>query len=537
MKDFFELFKELDSTNKKLRHKKSLTSYFSDHLGDESKEKDAAWALFFLLGEKLRRIFKSSELREVASGYSKLPLWLVEECYDTVGDLADTISLLSSQVKPSPAPSFKNYQLSELIEDKVIPISKLPSVEKKKVALVALLKALPGQYHFLLLKFFTGGLRVGVSKQTIVSVIADITEISESTISRRLLGEFKPSATSLRSLFAEEGELESTLQPYPFFLAHPLEAELPGEPSDWFAEWKWDGIRAQALKQGEEILLWSRGDEVINQQFPEVCDALMRLDCNVTLDAELLAWENGKALPFQALQKRLGRKNVSSSIIKKYPCALKVYDILEIEGEELREYPLSRRKELLSALRLESFSGKLLTSEVLEFKSKIELRTLREGARENGTEGLMLKRKDSPYLVGRKRGYWWKWKVEPLTVDAVLIYAQKGHGRRSGLFTDYTFALWNKEKKLLPVGKAYSGLTDAEFLELDKFIKKNTIERFGPVRSVNPEVVIELAFDSVSRSTRHKSGYSLRFPRMKRIRYDKKVSEADTLEILAGMTD
>ncbi|MCI5064100.1 ATP-dependent DNA ligase [bacterium] len=530
MKAFAELFRALDETTRTKEKVAALTRYFRT-----AQPRDASWALFFLTGEKLSRAVSSSLLKEWVSERTTLPLWMVEECYDSVGDLAETLALLLPEESAG-----REESLAELVEGTLLPLQKASEVQKKET-LYEIWDTAPLSERFLIHKLLTGGLRVGVSKALVTRALAQLAGVEEAEMAHRLTGTWEPSEEGYRSLLQKEYHSTGPGNPYPFFLASPLdesEASTLFSPLDeWCFEWKWDGIRAQLLHRNKECLVWSRGEEAVTESFPEVQEALSALPNGTVLDGELVAWKGDAPLPFGELQRRLNRKKVGKKLLTEVPVRFIAYDLLQVEGNDIREDPLaSRRKRLTELLGENSGSSTVLTlSMPLAATSFEELRQQRASAREQGTEGLMVKRWSSPYRVGRKRGDWWKWKVDPLTLDAVLTYAQKGHGRRADLFSDYTFALWSTpsehddKRELVTIAKAYSGLTDNEMREVDHFVRKHTVERFGPVRRVEPHLVFELGFDDIRRSRRHKAGLALRFPRMLRWRRDKKTEEADSL--------
>jgi DNA ligase-1 len=357
------------------------------------------------------------------------------------------------------------------------------------------------------------------------------------------MGEWTPSAEFFKKLTSHELEPDETeiARPYPFHLAHQIDLtpEELGEISDWQAEWKWDGIRAQVIKRADEIFIWSRGEDLMTERFPEVAEAADELPNGTVIDGELLPWRDGRVLPFLEMQRRIGRKNLSAKILEEVPVILQAYDLLEYEGRDIRTFDFKTRREFLEKVLAglsENAKQVIRPTETVEAASWNDLASRREESRSLGVEGFMLKHRGSPYRVGRHRGDWWKWKIDPLTVDAVLIYAQKGSGKRSNLFTDYTFGVWNTDQ-LVPFAKAYSGLTDAEIRKVDRFVRDNTTEKFGPVRAVKPELVFELAFEAIQRSTRHRSGVAVRFPRIARWREDKRPEEADSLETIKEMLD
>jgi len=520
VKRFAELYAAIDSTTATSAKTAALVKYFA-----EVPARDAAWAAWFLTGHRPRQAVKTRNLHTWAAETAGLPLWLFEESYDAVADLAETIAL----VLPEPEGQ-DDTPLHAWIEERILPLRELGEVEQR-ARLTGYWATLRGTERFVFNKLITGAFRVGVSQLLVVRAIAQNFGLDPKIVSHRLAGEWWPTEeTWARIVSAEEVETHAA-HPYPFFLAHPLEGDPSslGPRDEWLAEWKWDGIRAQLLKRGDTLALWSRGDEPIAEQFPEIMEDVRKLPPCV-LDGEVLAWKHGRVMPFAALQKRLGRKNPGKKVLEESPVIFMTFDLLEIDGEDWRGRPLMERRARMADLLLAIPGGSRF--EVASQVRAPDWETLaiaRSQSRAMGTEGLMLKRRDSPYGVGRTRGDWWKWKVEPYTLDAVLVYAQKGSGKRASLFTDYTFAIW-KSGELVPFAKAYSGLTDEEIREVDAFIRANTIERFGPVRTVKPELVFELGFEGLQRSNRHKSGIAVRFPRMLRMRKDKAASEANTVE-------
>jgi DNA ligase-1 len=391
--------------------------------------------------------------------------------------------------------------------------------------------------RFVFNKLITGGFRVGVSEKLIVKALALWLNKEENQIAHRLMGNWSPFETTLQALLLQENFADNLSKPYPFFLAYALEQapEELGNENDWLAEYKWDGIRGQIIVRNNEIFIWTRGEELVTEKYPELHALKSFLPNGTVLDGELMAYKNNTILSFQHLQKRIGRKTVSKKLLAEIPVAFFAYDILEHNGQDIRELPLTHRRELLEKLLVNiNHAGVVLLSEKVTFSSWSELINIQANARNINAEGLMLKNLNAPYEVGRKKGNWWKWKVSPYTIDAVMIYAMQGHGRRANLFTDYTFAVWDNGA-LVPFAKAYSGLTDKEILAVDKFVKQNTIEKFGPVRSVKAELVFEIAFEGIALSTRHKSGIALRFPRIARWRKDKPAAEANTLDDLKSL--
>ena len=520
MKKFAELFEAIDSSTSTKAKTAAMAEYFAT-----AEAKDAAWAAYFLTGHRPRQAVPSRRLHAWAAECAGLPLWLFEESYDAVGDLAETIAL----VLPPPKTSTDD-PLHVWIEDRLLPLRELGEVEQR-ARLEDYWNALEGTQRFVFNKLITGNFRVGVSALLVVRAIAQAFAIDPKAIAHQLTGEWSPNEETWRAIVSGQGAGLERANPYPFFLAHPLEAapETLGERGEWLAEWKWDGIRAQLIKRGGVTALWSRGDEPIGGQFPEIMADATKLPACV-LDGEILAWKDGRVMPFAALQKRLGRKNPGKKVMEDSPVIFLAFDLLEVDGEDWRNRPLhQRRSKLADIVHAIPGGSRFDTSSQVRAPSWETLALARAQSRELGTEGLMLKRLDSEYGVGRPRGVWWKWKIEPYTLDAVLIYAQKGHGKRASLYTDYTFGLW-KGEELVPFAKAYSGLTDEEIKEVDGFIRRNTLERFGPVRTVKPELVFELGFEGIQRSARHKSGIAVRFPRMLRMRKDKPIREANTVD-------
>ncbi len=529
MKDFAKLFEAIDSSTSTKAKIAAMAEYFS-----AAEPRDAAWAAWFLTGQKPKQAVPTKRLHLWAAEAAGLPLWLFEESYDAVGDLAETIAL----VLPPPV-NASDVPLHVWIEDRVIALRELPEAEQR-ARLESYWAGLEGTQRFVFNKLITGNFRVGVSALLVVRAIAQATGIDAKLIAHRLTGEWSPSEAMWTRLVDRDAGDTDRANPYPFFLAHPLDGapQALGDRDDWLAEWKWDGIRAQLIRRGDVTSLWSRGDEPIAGQFPEVMADAHKLP-RCVLDGEILAWKDGRVMPFAALQKRLGRKNPGKKVLTESPVIFLAFDLLEFEGEDWRGRTLDeRRAKLGDVVHAVPGGSRFETSAQVRAPSWETLAIARAGSRAMGTEGLMLKRRDSAYGVGRTRGAWWKWKIEPYTLDAVLIYAQKGHGKRASLYTDYTFGIWS-EGELVPFAKAYSGLTDAEIREVDDFIRKNTLERFGPVRTVRPQLVFELGFEAIQRSKRHKSGIAVRFPRMLRIRHDKAIREANTVQdaqALAGWT-
>lgn len=529
MKRFSALYEALDSTTSTNAKVEAMARYFTG-----APPADAAWAAWFLSGRRLKRLVGPAELRRWLAAAAGLPGWLVEESYAAVGDLAETVSLL---VAGRGAARGADPGLAGWVEGRLLPLAGLDEPQRQ-ARVTGWWRELPPESAFLVTKLLTGALRVGVSQGLVARAVSEATGVPRPVVLHRMMGDWTPSAASWAALADADTHREDDSRPYPFFLASPLdvpEGELPdgalGEPGAWQAEWKWDGIRAQIVRRGD-VYLWSRGEELVTARFPEVAAAARDLPEGTALDGELLAWREG-VLPFAALQRRLGRKRVPARLLAEVPVVFVAYDLLEEAGDDLRGRPLDERRRRLEALAARH-PGAMRISPLVEGDDWRDLAAARDQSRRRRVEGLMLKRRDSAYGVGRKRGAWWKWKVAPWTVDAVMLYAQAGHGRRATLYTDYTFAVKNGEA-LVPVAKAYSGLDDAEIAELDRWIRRNTLERFGPVRAVRPEQVFELAFEGIAPSSRHKSGIALRFPRILRWRRDLGAADADTLDDLRSL--
>jgi DNA ligase-1 len=530
VKRFAALYRTLDASTGTSDKRAAMADYFRD-----APAEDAAWALWFLSGNKLARIANGAELRDWVAERARLPAWLVEASYDHVGDLAETATLLLDE--PPPALSVER-SLSSWVEDVLWPVAgAAPAL--RRAAVTGAWGELAQDERLVFNKLITGALRVGVSKRLVQQALADISGLDIALIAQRMLGSWRPTALTLPYLLAEPGHADDRGQPYPFYLASPLEAppDTLGPVDDWLLEWKWDGIRLQLLKRNQAVALWSRGEERLDGRYPEIDAAGMALPEGTVLDGELLAWGAGPEsalLPFTALQRRINRLRPGPKLLAEVPLRVQAYDLLELDGEDLRARPLAERRALLLQLLAQVDDPRLMPSPQVYAADWEEADSLRRSARDRGVEGLMLKRLSSPYQAGRRRGDWWKWKIDPLTIDAVLVYAQSGSGRRSTLYTDYTFALWDGDK-LVPVAKAYSGLDDREIARLDRWIRANTLERFGPVRVVKPEHVFELGFEAVNLSNRHKSGVAVRFPRILRWRTDKPAPEADHVSALKSL--
>ncbi len=512
----------LTGTNDKL---KLLSDYFQF-----AEQKDRVWLIALFSGRRPKRPVNSTLLSVWAAEAAKLPPWLYDECYHVVGDLAETIALLVPPGNESgDLPGLHQYmeQLRELDSR---------TENEKKQFIVDSWMQMDTTERFVFNKLITGGFRIGVSKQLMINALAKATGEDASLLAHRLSGHWDPYLISYDELVLGKGDADAYSRPYPFCLAYALETtpEEHGNPEEWMAEWKWDGIRGQLIKRNGEWFVWSRGEELMTDKFPELFPLAGMIPDGTVLDGEVLIARDGIPLPFSLLQTRIGRKTISKKQLQEAPVCFFAFDLLEWKGEDQRSEPFSQRRKLLENLHANLNHPALLISPEIKYRDWTELALIRESSRENGSEGLMLKRKDSVYQTGRKRGDWWKWKIDPMTIDAVMIYAQKGHGRRSNLYSDYTFAVRDGDK-LVSFTKAYSGLTDKEIGEVDYFVKRNSIEKFGPVRTVKPELVFEIAFEGIAASNRHKSGVALRFPRMSRWRKDKKVEDINTLEDLKDM--
>ncbi|BEP59789.1 ATP-dependent DNA ligase [Variovorax sp. V213] len=548
MKDFAALYRELDASTSSLAKQAALQRYLR-----EAEPADAAWAVYFLAGGKPRQLVPTKLLRLLAQEAAGLPEWLFDESYEAVGDLAETIALLL----PPPTEAH-DLGLARWVEEHLLPLREAGKAapDELPARLRAQWRQLAAEERLVYFKLITGAFRVGVSKLQVTQALAAVGGIDPKRVAQRLMGYThiggRPRAEDYRVLIAPESGAEQVQktsgQPYPFFLAHAFNLPLEqfdaalGPPADWIVEWKWDGIRAQLVKRAGAVWLWSRGEELVTERFPELAVLGEALPDGTVLDGEIAVWREDRVQPFAELQKRIGRKTLGAKLLREIPVALLAYDILEWEGRDLRALPQSQRRLLLDELVTRVQHPSLLPSPILAGIAWSDLARQREAARSMGVEGMMLKRRDAQYGVGRTKdvGVWWKWKIDPLSIDAVLIYAQRGHGRRASLYSDYTFAVWDgppeqDDRKLVPFAKAYSGLTDAEMARVDAIIRKTTVESFGPVRSVEPTLVFELGFEGIARSARHKSGIAVRFPRMLRWREDKPVEEADTLQTLASL--
>jgi len=543
MRDFAALYAELDETTATNRKLEALQRYF-EHAAPE----DAAWAVYFLAGGKPRQAVPTKVLRESAIAYAGLDEWLFDECHAAVGDMAETIA----HILPPPTRD-STLGLAAWMEERIGPL-RGADPETIRAALFDYWDQLTWRERFLFVKLIGGAFRVGVSRLLVTRALAAIAAVDAKLIAQRLMGwtdgRVKPTAAGFLQLIAAQSDEEHKLrggQPYPFFLAHQLQGEPAslGPLSDWQVEWKYDGIRAQLVRRGGQNYLWSRGEDLITERFPEL--AALTLPEGTVVDGEVLIWTgapgaNPAPSPFADLQKRIGRKTLSAKLLAELPAVLLAYDLLELDGVDLRALPQHERRALLETLVTGVAKPQLRISPLVVADNWDDLAGLRAESRARGVEGMMVKARDAQYGVGRTKdvGTWWKWKIDPYAVDAVLIYAQPGSGRRASLYTDYTFAVWDGEgeaRKLVPFAKAYSGLTDAEIAKVDNAIRRTTIEKFGPVRHVQPTMVFEIGFEGIALSSRHKAGIAVRFPRILRRRDDKTVDQADTLDTLKGLLE
>ncbi|NSX02956.1 ATP-dependent DNA ligase [Cupriavidus gilardii] len=555
MKAFAELYAALDATTSNNAKLAALRTYLQ-----AAPPADAAWAVYFLAGGKPRQMVPVAMLRTLAEQAARLPTWLFEESYQAVGDLAETIALLLPESEHT-----DDAGLAEWVEQRLLPLRGLPP-DVLLPKLDALWRPLDAQARLVLFKLITGAFRVGVSRLLVTRALGDVAGIDPKRVAERMVGytdiSARPDAEHYLALIAPDGGGEHGDdvadgasvprsrggQPYPFFLAHPLQAPLEqfdavlGPVSQWQVEWKWDGIRAQIVRRDGQTWIWSRGEDLITERFPELAEAAAPLPDGTVIDGEIVVWRDERVQPFALLQQRIGRKNLSAKLLRDAPAVLLAYDLLEWQDEDRRRRAQGERRAALERLLAAHPHPSLRLSPLVQADDWPGYAALRESSRELGVEGFMLKALDAAYGAGRTKdvGVWWKWKIDPYAVDAVLIYAQRGHGRRASLYTDFTFAVWSappgiEGRVLVPFAKAYSGLTDQEMRQVDAIVRRTTIETFGPVRSVEPTQVFELGFEGIARSSRHKSGIAVRFPRMLRWRTDKTIEEADTLQTLQGM--
>jgi DNA ligase 1 len=576
VKAFAALYRRLDAATSTKHKSQALQDYLRAAIANQQLYASAAWAVYFLAGGKPRQMISTKLLRQLALEETRLPEWLFEECYQNVGDLAETLGLLL------PAPkTVEEAPLDVWMDERLLPLKGVDEAERL-ARLRQWTRGLPQAERLPFFKLTTGALRIGVSKLQVVQALAQATGVEAKRMAQRMMG-YTQAGRALRgedfaALIApdeaEEGHAATGGHPYPFFLAHSFQAPVGDMPAllgpvgNWLVEWKFDGIRAQFIHRDQQWWLWSRGEELVSESFPELVALQNRIPDGTVLDGELVVVKPQAAFPaepsttdaltdiepFASLQKRLGRKILSAKILSELPVALVAYDVLEHRGQDIRQRPQSERRALLEEIAREARARAagigqdipLRLSPALHGADWQALDALRSGARLVGAEGMMLKAQTAEYGVGRRRSgvngaeLWWKWKLDPMSVDAVLVYAQRGHGRRSGVYSDYTFAVWNGPpeeagRALVPFAKAYSGLSDEEMRQVDALIRKTTVESFGPVRSVRPTMVFELGFEGIALSKRHKSGIATRFPRMLRWRQDKPVEEADTIDQLRAL--
>lgn len=522
MQRFAQLIEQLNNTTKTNDKRDALIAYFND-----VPDTDKLWLVALFTGRRPRRIVNTTLLSEWCMEIAGIDAWLFYESYHTVGDLAETISL----ILPPPTEFCSNISLTEMM----LLMKQLQSADEadKKAFILQQWACLQRNTVFVFNKLITGGFRIGVSQNLIIQALALYVHKDAQAVAHLISGNWDPYTTSFSDLIHESVVVVDESKPYPFFLAYALEGDVTslGQPDEWQVEWKWDGIRGQLIRRGGNLFLWSRGEELITDKFPEIESLLPLLPNGIVLDGEVLSYRDGLPISFQYLQTRITRKKVSKKQLDEAPVVFMAYDVLEYEGQDIRGKSMAERRAILQQVVASVQSQFLILSPLVDFNSWDELPQFMTTARERGCEGFMLKRTSSVYQAGRRRGDWWKWKIDPLTVDAVLIYAQKGHGKRGNLYTDYTFAVRDGEQ-LVPFAKAYSGLTDKEIAVVDRFVRQNSIEQFGPVRTVKPELVFEIAFEGIAASNRHKSGVAVRFPRILRWRTDKHAGEANTLEEL-----
>lgn len=526
MKGFSNLFLKLEQSNKTRDKLSALQDYFL-----AASDQDRLWTLAIFTHRRPKRQVNTKLLRQWCCEVAEIPDWLFEESYHTVGDLAETISLLLPLNK-SQVDQKLTYWIEYLINFQDL------TEEEKKEKIIYAWSVMDKEETFIFTKLITGSFRVGVSQNLITQAVAAAFNLEKTEVAHRIMGDWQPHNVTFDELLLQTDQKSDISRPYPFLLAHPLdkEPEALGEAIDWQVEWKWDGIRGQVIHREGEVFVWSRGEELVTDKFPELAEMAALLPEGTVLDGEILAAVEGQILPFGILQTRIGRKNLSKKILLEAPVRFEAYDVMEKESKDLRSQPLAVRRKELAKLVEEISNPRLSLSPLVAFSDWSQLKEIHSRARSMMAEGFMLKDKHAAYEVGRKRGIWWKWKTAPLTIDGVLVYAQKGSGRRADLYTDFTLAVWD-EGQLIPFAKAYSGLTDAEMAQVDRYVKQNTREKFGPVRTVKPGLVFEIAFEGIQKSPRHKSGISLRFPRIQRWRTDKPIEEANTLADLKALLD
>ncbi|MET3036661.1 ATP-dependent DNA ligase [Chryseobacterium sp. NRRL B-14859] len=519
MKHFAELINALETTNRTNAKIEAIIDYL-----ERTPDEDKVWFIALFTGKRPKRNVGTTSMKEWALEITKLPFWLFQESYSSVGDLGETLSL----ILPPPQKKIE-YSLAQWM-NAIVDLKDKTEIQKKEFVLESW-NGLDYTERLIFNKLIGGSFRIGVSGKTLINALTRFSGQESSTLMHSLMGKWHPDEVSFNDLISAENINPDNSKPYPFCLAYPLEKgpEDLGKPDEWQAEYKWDGIRGQIIRRNDEVFIWSRGEELVTEQFPEIMESVQTMQGDFVLDGEILAVKDNNILNFSDLQKRLNRKTLTKKMLAEIPVEVFVYDLLELEGNDLREKPISGRRAMLEELLLNEAPENIKLSRNIEFEKWEDLHEIRDNSREINSEGLMLKQKNSPYHSGRKKGDWWKWKVNPFTIDAVLIYAQKGSGRRSAYYTDYTFAVKNGDS-LVTIAKAYSGLTDKEIMEVSRFVTKNALEKFGPVRTVKAELVFEIAFEGIALSNRHKSGVALRFPRIVRWRKDKTVNDIDNLE-------
>lgn len=519
MELFARFIDTVEGTNKSNARLDAIVDYLR-----QAPEKDKLWFIALFTGKRPKRNVNTNLMKEWALEITGLPYWLFVESYSSVGDLGETLSLILP-----PAQNRIDNSLTGWMED-IVNLKTKSEAEKKAFVLDAW-NGLDYTERLIFNKLIGGSFRIGISYKMLVNALARYSQQEPSALMYSIMGNWTVDSITFDELIFGSEQGEDFSKPYPFCLAYPLEKALTelGEVEDWLVEYKWDGIRGQIIKRNEEVFIWSRGEELVTAQFPEIADAVSAMKGDFVLDGEILAVKNSEVLNFNELQKRLNRKNVTKKMKDEIPVRVFAYDLLELNGEDMRHEPMSERRSKLESFLTEQQPKNIDISETVDFSVWQDLDAIRNGARDVNSEGLMLKQKNSVYHSGRKKGDWWKWKINPLTIDAVLIYAQKGSGRRSSYYTDYTFGVWDGEN-IVTIAKVYSGLTDKEIMEVSRFVNKNAIEKFGPVRTVKPELVFEIAFEGIGFSNRHKSGVALRFPRILRWRRDKTVEEIDHLD-------
>ncbi len=525
MKEFAALIEAIDSTTSTNGKINALVHYLQT-----AATCDQLWMVAIFSHRRPKRPITSTQLKEWAAQESKVPQWLFDESYHIVGDLAETCAILLPENDGQ-----SQLTLSEWMAY-LQKMGRMKSDEEKYEAMRYAWQHLDKNERFIFNKLITGGFRIGVSQLTVINAIAKYKQLEPAFVQAKLSGKWQPDEMNLEQLLSAQPS-DDLSKPYPFYLASPVEGDVItlGSVKDWQLEWKWDGMRGQIIKRGGQVFIWSRGEELVTDKFPELNEMTLQWPDGTVVDGEILVYKNQTPQPFAQLQTRIGRKNVSKKVMADFPVCFIAYDVFENAGEDIRGKSLDERRQILELLydNIKDLPN-LLLSEKLTVNTWAEAEQLRLQAREYRAEGLMIKNLYSTYKTGRKRGEWWKWKMDPLTIDAVMIYAQRGHGRRANLYTDFTFAVWQGDY-LVPVAKAYSGLTDEEFEEVNVFIKQNTIESFGPVRSVKGELVFEIGFEAINVSPRHKSGVALRFPRILRWRKDKPAAQANTIDELKAL--